>query len=41
VNKCLRVDDYLGHMLNAIERIERYVSLVVDERAFEQGAIGI
>lgn len=39
MNKRLRVDDYLGHMLNAIERIERYVSLVADERAFEQDTL--
>ena len=39
MNKRLRVDDYLGHMLNAIERIERYAALVADERAFEQNTL--
>jgi uncharacterized protein with HEPN domain len=33
MNKALRVPDYLGHILEAIERIERYVS-GLDESAF-------
>ena len=33
MNKALRVADYLGHILEAIERIERYVS-GLDESAF-------
>lgn len=33
MNKALRVPDYLGHILDAIERIEEYVS-DIDEMAF-------
>lgn len=33
MNKALRVPDYLGHILEAIERIEEYVS-DMDEMAF-------
>lgn len=33
MNKALRVPDYLGHILEAIERIEAYVS-ELDEAAF-------
>lgn len=33
MNKALRVSDYLGHILQAIERIEEYVS-DMDEMAF-------
>ncbi len=33
MNKALRVADYLGHILEAIERIEEYVANM-DERAF-------
>ena len=33
MNKALRVPDYLGHILEAIERIEEYVS-DMDELAF-------
>jgi hypothetical protein len=33
MNKALRVPDYLGHILEAIERIEAYVS-DLDETAF-------
>jgi len=33
MSKALRVPDYLGHILEAIERVEEYVS-DVDEMAF-------
>ena len=33
MNKALRLPDYLGHILEAIERIEEYVS-DMDEMAF-------
>ncbi len=35
MNKALRVPDYLEHMLQAIERIERYTGQV-DEAQFSQ-----
>lgn len=38
MNKSLRVPDYLGHILEAIERIEEYVS-DMDETAFLTGLL--
>ncbi len=35
----LRIADYLGHMLDAIQRIETYVQTVPDEAAFLSAAI--
>lgn len=39
MTKALRVQDYLGHILKAIERIDRYTS-DMDEVAFLNSELG-
>lgn len=35
----LRLADYLGHIIDAVSRIERYAALVADEKEFQSNAL--